>query len=426
MSLLIDRVPSRPHPRLTRIVARILGVLAGLLLPAWAGAQSAPASQPSAGWNNGFFIQSADGQHRLQLGLLVQADGRFAVDDDARALTDTFAVRRLRPYLRGRVGDRWEFYFNPDVAGSTVAIQDAYIDTRFSTAFRLRVGKAKTPFGHERQQAASNLLFLERGFPTAIAPNRDVGIQVLGDLAGGVVSYAAGVGNGLRDGASGDLDADDNKEVAGRLVVKPFNRTPTSLLGGLGVALSGSTARQTTAASLPLYRTAVFQQTFFSYAGATADGRLRRYSPYVFYYRKVFGAFGEYVTSEVPVKKGAVREQVGHHAWQAAASWVLTGESATEGGVVPRNNFNFGNGHWGALQIAARYQALEVDRAAFDRGLAADGSNRTATAWSTGLNWYLTRNVKYVFLFERTVFDGDVHGTRRPENVFAFRTQLNF
>ena len=82
------------------------------------------------------------------------------------------ALRRLRPYLRGRFSKRFEFYFNPDFAGGTLVVQDAYVDTIFSPAFRIRAGKGKTPFGLERLHSASNLLFFNRALPTALVPNR--------------------------------------------------------------------------------------------------------------------------------------------------------------------------------------------------------------------------------------------------------------
>jgi hypothetical protein len=39
---------------------------------------------------------------------------------------------------------------------------------------------------------------------------------------------------------------------------------------------------------------------------------------------------------------------------------------------------------------------------------------------------YLTPNFRYVFNFERTVFDGNVAGARPAENAQVFRTQVSF
>lgn len=405
---------------------------------AWAPAASAqappaaaPATPPAvtAGWQDGFFVQSANGDFRLQIGLLIHADGRFAVDDSNETVVNTFAFRRLRPYLRGRFSRRFEFYFVPDFAGGTLVVQDAYVDTVFAPAFRIRAGKGKTPFGLERLHSASNLLFFERALPTALAPNRDIGIQVLGDISGGVVRYLAGVMNGVPDGGSADLDTNDGKDVSGRLIVRPFTKIATSpleALKGLSLAISGSTGRQTGAAALSMFRTQSIQQQYFSYNGATADGVRTRYSPQFSYYYKAFGAFGEYVHTEMPILKGSVREEIAHEAWQVAGSIVLTGEAATDAsaGVRPRANFDFGNGQLGAFQIAARYHTLKIDDRAFTLNLATPGSSRKAEAWTAGLSWYLTPNFRYVFNFERTVFDGDPDGPRKAENAVVFRTQL--
>jgi phosphate-selective porin OprO/OprP len=388
-----------------------------------------PAQPPVAAGDGGFVLQSANGDFQLRIGLLAHADGRFALDDERDRVVSTFAVRRARPYLRGRVARRFEFYLNPDLAGGTLVVQDAYVDTVFGPPFRLRIGKSKTPFGLERLHSASNILFFERALPTALAPNRDVGVQVLGDIAGGTISYLAGVMNGVPDGGSADVDTADGKDVSARVIVRPFGaRGAGSPLRGIGVAVSGSTGHQTGAAALPAFRTQSLQQTFFSYSGAAADGRRTRYSPQAFYYHKVFGGFAEYVHTEVPVAEGLLRDGIAHTAWQVAGSIVLTGEAATDAaaGIRPRANFDAGSGNWGAFQVAARYHALKVDEAARTLGFAAAGASVKADAWTVGLNWYLTQNLRYVFNFERTVFDDDPDGPRPAENALAFRTQISF
>lgn len=416
------------------VIVTCLGCGASVLGPRSARAQnvSSPASPRIVAEQDGFAIESADGDFRLQFGVLLHADGRFALDDDNEQVVDTFGARRVRPFLRGRLARRFEFYLNPDFAGGTLVVQDAFLDTIFAPAFRIRAGKGKVPFGMERLQPASNMLFMERALPNAIVPNRDAGIQVLGDLAGGVVSYLGGVMNGVADGGSGDADTADSKDVSGRVVVRPFNRRPaTSALKGLSLGLAGSAGGATGTAALPTLRTQILQQTFFTYVGgtmpATADGTRTRYTAAVWYFHKAFGGWGEYVHTTTPVTRAGVSGAIGIDAWQITGSWVLTGENATDAGsgVRPRDNFDFGAGHWGAFQVAARYHALAVDEQAFALGFADPTASRTADAWTVGLNWYLTGNVRTTCNFERTVFDDDT-GPRRAENALAFRTQLSF
>lgn len=394
-----------------------------------APAPERPALPPVSAGQDGFAIQSSDGDFRLQLGLLIHADARFVTGDTNQQVINSFPIRRLRPYVRGRFSRRFEFYLNPDFAGGTLVVQDAYVDAIFAPALRVRAGKGKTPFGFERLHSAANLLFIERALPTALAPNRDIGLQAIGDISGGVVSYLAGVMNGVPDGGSADVDTNDGKDLSGRVIVRPFNKATRSPLRGLGIAIAGSTGRQAGATALPSLRTQTIQQPYFSYTGAVADGVRNRYSPQVFYFYKAFGGWSEYVRTTTPVTKGAVvGAEVPHEAWQVAASYVLTGETATDSGtgVRPRANFDFGNGHWGAFQIAARYHVLEIGEQAFALGLAAPGSSQKVESWTGGLRWYLNGNFWYTFNVERTVFDGDPDGPRKAENALVFRTQVNF
>jgi len=372
-----------------------------------------------------FVVQSDNGDNRLQLGALVQFDGRFFAGDVAGLdNADTFVIRRLRPVVQGRVAKYFDFFFQLDFAGAAVNIRDAYFDTRFSDAFHVRVGKGKAPFGLERLQSVANLLFAERAMPTTVAPDRDMQIEVLGDLHGGALSYAAAIGNGVVDGGADDVDANHGKDVTGRLVVRPWAHRTMSPLSGLGLALAGSHGTQPDL--LPTFRTSG-QQTYFTYvSGAVGDGARFRVSPQAFYYHGPFGGYAEYVRSSGQVRHDIVAADLDHVAWQVAASWMLTGEAATDHGVRPRANFDPAHHSWGAFQIGARYHQLTVDRAAVTLGLTPPSSSRSARAWTGGATWYPNSFVKWLFNVERTVFDAGSSVPRPPENLIVFRAQLAF
>lgn len=216
---------------------RTLTLASGLLLcaPALATAQTTAATPttpvPSAGWSDGFFLQSPDGDNRLTLGLVGQMDGKFAFGDPP-PITNTFLIRKARPIFAGRVARYFEFRLMPDFAGGTSTLFDAYMDLRLSTPFRIRTGKDKTPVGYEALLGDPSLPFPERSLTSNLVPNRDVGVQLLGDLAGAKVTYSGGVFNGVPDGTSSTTDADANsgKDLAGRLLLQPF-RAKTAIAG---------------------------------------------------------------------------------------------------------------------------------------------------------------------------------------------------
>ena len=403
---------------LTRLAGTILAASIAGSTPA--AAQQAPL--PAAGWNDGFFLQTPDGENRLQIGAVVQTDGRFSVDDPL-PITNTFTMRKVRASFQGRIGRYFDFRVMPELAGSVVLL-DGYFDIRFSPKLRLRSGKDKTPIGYELLIGDPALVLPERSLVSQLVPNRDVGFQAQGDLAGGRLLYSGGIFNGNPvDGTSGttDLDTNDGKDLAGRVVFLPFRLVKGSRLANFGVHLGGSTGKQS--GTLPAYRTSI-GQTFFAYAtGTTADGDRTRVTPAVFLYSGRFGGFAEHVRTTSDVTRGGTRSSLAHQAWDVTATYVLTGETTSERGVRPRAPFDPAAGHWGALQAVARYGELTVDDAVFAAGLAASNASRKARQLTVGANWYLHNYVKVYATYEHFSFDS---GGRDAENSIVFRTQLAF
>lgn len=380
---------------------------------------------PVAGFDDGFFLQSADGQARLVFGLVAQADGKFSTDDSA-PFPNTFLIRKMRPTLTGRFGRVFQFKVMPDFGGGTTVIQDAYLDLRISPGFQLRAGKDKTPVGYELLIGDAYLLFPERSLASSLVPNRDVGVEALGELSGGRVSYVAGVFNGMPDGASSTSDADvsNGQDLAGRIVVRPFRRgRGDGALRNLGFHLGGSRGEET--AALPSMRTSV-GQTWFAYRpGVVADGARRRVTPALFYYRKCFGGFVEYLRSTQRVAQGGTSTDVSNHGWNATASLALTGEAASEKALHPNHPLDPGAGGWGAWQIAARYATVTIDPHAFARALPTVDAAGRARQYALGLNWFPADIVKYYATFEHTSFS-EAAGARPSENVIVVRAQLAF
>jgi phosphate-selective porin OprO/OprP len=381
------------------------------------GSASAQTAQPlTVTWQDGFVLESENGDYRLQLGALVQVDGRFSLDDPPQII-DTFTIRKARPIIGARLAKYFDVRLMPDFGNGTATLVDAYFDTRFSSALRVRAGKDKTPVGYESLISDASVLFPERSLVSTLVPLRDVGFQAQGDLAGQKLSYAAGVFNGVPDGTSSTTDVDGNsgKDLAGRVIV----RAP----GGFGAHLGGSAGHEK--GSLPAFKTSI-GQTWFSYAsGSTADGLHTRIAPAAFFYRKAFGGFGEYVRSTQTVTRGATTRDVANDGWDATLSYVLTGDAASDRGVRPGKPFDPSAHHWGAVQILARRSHLNVDQVAFDSGLASPDASRRAHQTSVGVNWYPTSFVKWYAAYEHIEFHAATT-SRPPENSFIVRAQLAF
>lgn len=399
-------------------------------------AEKAKATPVLGAGKDGFFLKSADEAFQLKLRGYLQTDGRFFIDDQERPGTNSFRVRRARPIFEGTVFKHFDFRIMTDFGEGATVLQDAYLDFHYWPQARLRAGKFKPPVGLERLQSATDLLFVERALPTNLVPNRDVGIQLHGDLLNGALTYALGVFNGVVDGGSGDFDNHDEKDYEARLFAHPFKLTEIEALEGLGIGVAGTWGNQegnTASPNLPSFKTAG-QQTFFSYrsdgtaAGTVIANNARfRVSPQGYYYWGPFGLLWEYVLSSQEVKRAAASARIDNRAWQAAASYVLTGDDASYRGVKPKRPFDPRIGAWGAFELAARYSQLHVDKDAFPVFADPQKSAREARAWAVGLNWYLNTNVKLVVDYEQTSFDGgSAKGDREDEKVVFSRLQIAF
>ena len=386
--------------------------------------------------DKGASFKSAGGDYEIRLRGLIQGDGRFFLDDHAPAQNDTFLLRTARPTIEGSLGKLVGFRLTPEFAGDNASIVDAYVDLRFNPAYTLRVGKFTSPVGLERLQSSSPLSAVERSLPSELAPNRDIGVQLQGEVADGRFSYALGVFNGTVDGRDAVTSNPDNEfEYAGRVFFEPF-RNDASALSGLGFGLGASIGDKRGAGNnfLPRYRTPG-QAQFFAYRSAVnADGEHFRWSPQAYYYLGRFGLLGEYIQSrqEVVVAGGVNagrRDKLENTAWQATAQWVLTGEDASYRGVVkPSRPFRPGEEGWGAFELIARYGALDIDDDAFPLFADTAISARQARNWTLGLNWYLTSNLKLVFNYLDTTFKGGAANAadREDEKAIFSRLQVAF
>ncbi|HEV7715235.1 MAG TPA: porin, partial [Steroidobacteraceae bacterium] len=271
-----------------------------------AAVASAPVVKASP---NRFALQSADGANFVRLRGVLHVDGRHFEGDGSPATSNTWLLRRVRPMVEGTFANIYDFRFTPDFGGGKAIVQDAYVTARFRPWAAVTVGKFKVPVGLERIQSANDTRFVERAFPTSLVPNRDIGVQLGGDVAGGLFSYNVSYTNGVPDGGSSDgnatpdIENDAKGDVSARVFFQPFLTSDTFGLRGLGFGVAGTYVDSTgTSANalLPTYKTPG-QATFFTYRAATtganatfAAGQRLRYSPQFYYYYSSFGLMGEY------------------------------------------------------------------------------------------------------------------------------------
>ncbi len=364
----------------------------------------------------GFALTSPDKAFDLKLRALAQADARFYFGGDGIAGNNQFLLRRTRAILSGTVAKNFDFALVPEFAGvdgttkaSTFSIVDAWIAAKVQPAFNVKFGKFASPVALE---PGADRLFVESSFVNTLLPNRDLGVELYGTLAGGLVEYRAGVYNGVRNNNSavgGDLN--DNKTFAGRLTFTPFAKSE-GWAKGLGLAVGASSGSENGA----LQNIATNgQQTLANLGSLSGVGNHTRVSPAVFLYSGPFSFVSEYAFERQELVRTAAplnRFTASNDAWRVSGGYVLTGEDSTARGVTPKANFDPAAGTWGAFELVGRVSGIDLDRDLFvaaangGGGLSTTTNATGATAYGLGLNWYLNRNLRFLLNYEYTDFDG--------------------
>ncbi len=379
---------------------------------------------------HGFTIKSNDGDFILNIGADIQVDNRSFYGPALTVLPDTLLLRRARPVLQGTIYKYIDFFIRPDFGKGTVAIYDAYAELKYFSHAKLRVGKFKTPIGLERLQSDDDTTFVERGLPTLLVPQRDIGIQLAGDLVDKRLGYQVGVFNGVPDASLTDAATGDHRDFAARLFATPFAPDDKNPLKGLGFGL-GWTGGNVDGEALPSFST-FGQNSFFTFAsGVSEAGHRTRLQPQLYYYLKGFGLLSDYGKNEEGLQKGTFRTDAAFTAWQVETSYILTGENKSFGPTTPRRNFNPKAGGWGAWELAFRVGGFIADRAIFNDGFAtATATPRELHEVVGGANWYLNRLFKIDVDYGNTSFGGGntiANGGNRPtEKVLTIRFQINF
>ena len=401
----------------------------------------APGARP------GLILTSPSSPFQLRFGAVVQVDYREFFNQPSpppQSGVDSFVLRRLRPVFEGGYDD-FGFKIMSDFGNGsnttpttspTPQIFDAWIYWTPSTEFNARVGKMKAPLGLEELQEDVNLAFPERAFPSQLIPNREIGLQASGSLFKRTLSYAAGVFNGAVDNNSandGSGDFNNSKDVNLRIFAQPWKNTDLKAVRGLGVGVGygfGIESGSLTTPALPTYLTPG-QQTWFTYnTGAFANGARTSWTPQLYYSVGPFGLLGEWTSTAQVFTRSTSTQTVSNSAWQVQLAWVLSGEDASYLGVTPSQSFSVKQGRWGSLELVARVSQLKVGSDVFVGTAATQLANpntqpNKATDYGIGLSWDLSREVRIMFTYDQTKFQGGApNGGNKPdEKVLITRFQ---
>lgn len=389
-------------------------------------------------YKEGFHVDTPDKAFTMVVGGRAHMDYLSLDNKDQQA--SSFDMKRARIYAQGNLYKNTEFKAELDFSeGSAASLTDGYINLTHLPFAKTMLGQFKEPFSLEALTSFRFVDFVERSIiANSIAPGRDIGVMLHANLFDGILGYGVGIFNG--NGRNRKRDENDDKDLAGRVYLRPFRKSGIPFLEGLQVGGAFTWGNQQGTVSnivVPGSETGIVT---WNKTGVKSDGRRKRSGAEMAWVAGPFSLKGEWMKTRWDnLKVAGLRDDLDVAGWYVSASWFLTGEKKNLkegifGRVTPNHAFNPLEGGWGAFELAARVESFGADRGIFklrpqgqSKQRFATGTNR-AHSFALGVNWYPHNMFRVSVNYVRNEFDdplSDLGGDDKEDLVLS-RFQVDF
>ena len=327
---------------------------------------------------------------------------------------DTFHVRTARVGLAGELTRHFEWEVEreiqeveqPDGTGkvSFGEWKDVYFEWRTFDKVRAIGGRFKMPFGLEQTTGVTDLDFAYRALgSTEIAPGRDRGVMVYGDL--GRFTYEAGVFDD--DGDNGESnqpqfvrEGEDLEDVGPSFAVRVTGDL-LRLVPRMGRLRSANIGFAYTNSTIPEGLNSLRGETFWGTEDFSdrvyVRGRRQRFGAQFDWSPGPASLKAEWIQSREQRKGQSNRDTdlsdyIGT-AWYVAGTWFVTGEDKDDNVNARRPLFKGGPG---AIELAVRLERLGFESASKEGASFANPradflTPNSDTIFTAGVNWITSR-----------------------------------
>jgi len=380
------------------IIFAVMGVVC-------ASAQQPPTDQPGRGPTDGWRFRWAEHprleSRNVRLDFRAQVYGMNVSSDGPirGGRADALDIPRRRIGIDGAIGGRVSFQAEAELETDD-PVRDLYLNYRAARTLQARGGRFKLPFGLEENTPNAKLEFVKRSMVSnRLAPGRDDGVMVYGRR--GKVAYETGVF--VHDGANAEpgsaVRVVGGRTLVGRVRVEPFRGVKSTAADfEIGAAVTQSPLPE----GYPAVRGRTVAGVSFFDAEVWVAGERRRTGLEVRWRPGPFAVTAEAIDLRDDRRAQALDRSdlppLASRGWYVSGSWVVAGARRASNVDTPRRPL-FGGG-WGALQLAARREALTFG--SFDvpdpplvihRAVRVPGSQDAAT--TIGVTWYATRWIRF-------------------------------
>jgi phosphate-selective porin OprO/OprP len=383
----------------------------------------------------GLVIKTADGDFSIKLGARMHADYSNHTGDESLAggkeAVDGTEIRRGRIALSGTVYKDFDYMIETDFGGDKVSVKDLFMVYHgFNAPLELTVGHQKHAMSMEIQESSNDIMFTERSLVSALTVpffDRAIGVNLKG--FGKNWNVQSGFyGDSMSNGDNKNNDEGRGFGVRGSYAFINESDKVLHLGANYGYRKVSEDNLVNTKSTEFSYKTtnlsnlklvdAKFKDMDNVQTGIVELAAM--YGPLSFQ--------SEYAKSTVERNTGS---DVDFDAFYAQVGYTLTGESRTYKGsdgefkrLVPKSKFSLKDGTWGAWEVAARYDQVDLE----DRDITGGEEKRI----SLSLNWYLNEDVRILAGYTKA-FDLDGGALKKADgsyaddiDVYTLRTQWAF
>ena len=356
-------------------------------------------------------FQNKAQNYKFWFDIRVQGDAAvfFGYDKNLTQIGNGMLMRRTRFAVKAQLDKNWYGELDTDWTSGTPEIKDAYIAYTGTKNLEIKAGNFKENFSIQRNTTSRYLQFMERPMVTYLAPSRHMGINVKYSLP--YLWASAGVfGPALEDSETMTALQDGNKDYGlnfglsytGKVVYRPLHkmkdaslhigaavsyRNPKTSGGADGYNAIRYSTRNTTAVN----RKKFMDTDVISYLDHELAYTFELAGHYKgLRYEGAYIARKPYVDAAKYAEDANIKQAWG---WYVQAGYLLFGGNQNyDAGGAKYTRTNNGR-KWGDIELCARVEYCDFNISKYIMG----GS---AYAYSLGLNFHVTKNVKFVVNYQ--------------------------
>lgn len=352
-------------------------------------------------------LQNKSIDYKFWFDVRVQGDAAvyWGQDKDFNPIGNGASMRRTRFAVKVLLDKNWYGEFDTDWTSGVCEIKDAYIEYIGVPNLFIQAGNFKENFSIQRNTTSRYLQFMERPMVVALAPSRHMGINATYDL--GYLWSSLGVFGpevkgpeemAAMEDNNKDFGHDEGLSITGKLVGRPLYKSAVSSLH-IGAAAS---YRQPKASSTDGYAVARYSSrnsTNINRKKYLDTDDMKGMDHELAYTFELAGHHrglryeGAYLarTAHFNKKVNDIAPQTAW-GWYVQAGYLLFGGQQNYDAYGAKYTRVDRGGKCGDIELCARYEYCNFNTANYYGG--------SAEAYTLGLNFYLSNNVKFVLNYQ--------------------------